>query len=71
MKLPNLENCISDVDILGYDIYDSVEDFIKGDFESIRDGISHIGDAISTIADGLKVCKDAVESDITKLVEMG
>jgi len=36
MKLENFEKCIEDVDTLGYDIYDAVEDFIKGDFESVR-----------------------------------
>lgn len=64
MKLDNLEKCIEDVDALGYDIYDAVEDFIKGDYESIRQGIAHIGDAVEQIADGLNSCKEAVEVDI-------
>jgi len=70
-NLAHLEKCVQDVDMLGYDIYDAVEDFIKGDFDSVRDGINHIGDAVEAIADGLGECKDAVEIDIQTLVQMG
>lgn len=70
MKLSHFESCITDVDTLGYDIYDAVEDFIKGDFDSILDGVYHIGDAIEVIADGISECKDAVEVDWEKLAEM-
>jgi len=71
IKLGNFESCITDIDTIGYDIYDSVEDFMKGDFESIRDGIAHIGDAVDTIVDGMSKCKDAVEVDLDKLIAMG
>ena len=57
MKLAHIEECIKDADTIGYDIFDAVEDFIKGDFESVRDGIAHIGDAVEAIADGLAECK--------------
>jgi len=69
-SLTNLEECIKDVDTLGYDLYDAIEDFIAGDFDHVRDGISHIGDAIEVIADGMKACKDAVEEDWEKLVQI-
>jgi len=35
-NLNNLEACVDDVDTLGYDLYDAIELFIKGDFESVR-----------------------------------
>ena len=56
--------------MIGYDIYDAVEDFEKGDFDSVRDGLHHIGEAIETISDGLKTCKDTVTYDWEKLKEM-
>jgi hypothetical protein len=71
MELTHLEECITDVDTIGYDIYDAVEEFIKGDFQSILDGIAHIGNAVESIADGISECKDAVEIDFATLAEMG
>jgi len=53
MNLGHFESCITDIDSIGYDIYDAVEDFEKGDFDSVRDGVAHIGDAIEFIADGI------------------
>ena len=70
MKLPHLEKCIADTDTIGYDLYDAVEDFIKGDFESVREGVARIGDAVEAIADGIGECKEAVQDDIQTLVKM-
>lgn len=70
-NLNHLAACVTDTDIVGYDIYDAVEDFIKGDFESIRQGIYYIGDAIEKVSTGMEDCKEAVEIDIPTLVQMG
>lgn len=71
MKLEHFESCIIDVDTIGYDIYDAVEDFEAGDFDSVLDGVARLGDAIEAIADGISECKDAVEIDWKTLMEMG
>jgi hypothetical protein len=70
MKLDHMEKCLSDAESIGYDIYDAVEDFEKGDFESVRSGIARIGEAVEMIADGLADCKQAAEQDIQTLVKM-
>lgn len=70
-NLDNLENCIHDTDEIGYLLYDAIEDFIKGDFESIREGINYIGQVVTLTATGMEDCKDAVQIDIPKLVELG
>jgi len=69
-NLDYLSTCIYDTGKVGYDLYDAVEEFIIGDFESVRKGLWYLGDALETLAEDLTVCKEAGEVDIPKLVEM-
>jgi hypothetical protein len=65
-----LSACISDTGRIGYDLYDAVELFIEGDFESVRQGLGYVGDAMEAIADDLYQCPQAGAVDIPKLAEM-
>lgn len=65
-----LSACISDTGRIGYDLYDAVELFIKSDFESVRQGLNYVGDAIEAVADDLYQCPEAAVVDIPKLAEM-
>ena len=66
-NLDFLAACIKDTGRIGYDLYDAVNDFIIGDFESVREGLWYLGDALETIADDIGQCQSAGTVDIPKL----
>jgi len=66
-NLDFLSACITDTGRLGYDLVDAVEDFAAGDFESVREGLWFLGDALETISDALLQCQQASAVDIPQL----
>jgi len=56
-NLDYLSACVSDTGRIGYDLYGAVEEFIVGDFDSVRQGLYLVGDALITLSDDLFQCQ--------------
>jgi len=56
--LAEIETCMADGTNLGNDITEAVNDFEKGDFESILAGVEVVGKIIQELPTDLKDCKN-------------
>jgi len=68
--LPEITKCLQHGDDIAVDITDAVEDFEKGDFPSIIEGIGEIGKVIEELPDDLGDCS-SMQDDLKRIETWG
>ena len=67
--LGDLVQCFEDVEIIGEDAYQAIQDFEERSFEGTKAGIAQLGAAVEEIAVALGDCK-SIKTDISKIIKM-
>ena len=65
--LQDLINCITDVETIGVDIYQAVQNFETKTPEGIKAGLKEMGLALQVIPDAITQCESAASSDVQKI----
>jgi len=70
VEIPHIEYCIDDSTDAAIDIYNAVQDFIKGDYNSVAAGIELIGESVIEVSHALLDCKN-ITLDVEHLKSLG
>jgi len=68
--IANIQNCVTDAEETGYDIYEAVVLFEKEDATDVKQAINNLGQALEVLPSAIKNCASAYEDDATDLENM-
>lgn len=65
--IPSLDACIKDVDRAAKAFTAAFQDFEKGTWESVKNGLKELGQALDILADSMTIC-EAVPAEVKKVI---
>ena len=71
-EYPDLDACLKHPEQIGGYVIDAVKDFQRKSFDGVKDGMAHIGQAISLVPGMMSDCDDVDDDlrDLQKVAEM-